>query len=192
MKSAKAKFNFYRNGWKNLLDFEQSDIENNLMPKDMITNHIQVLEDSIRNFCMEMESTVENLLSNIKQEDIISQIFYKKLKADYLRYYSEVATELEFSQFVDTCQEIYEEILQKSKENLDPHNPLTLSVALNYSVFCYFILDNSDLAYKIADSAYKAAMLKFNVDQKIPEVESLIKSLEENLTIWKVESFDVN
>lgn len=192
MKAAKAKFNFYRNGWKNLLDFEQSDPENNLMPKEFTDMHMQNLESEIKNFCMEMDSTIEALLNKTLNDDFLGQIFYKKLKADYLRYYSEVANEDEFSNFVDTCQELYEWSMTKCNEELEPHNPLTLSVALNYSVFAYFILDDTNRAFKIADQAYKQAMLKFNIDQKIPEVESLIKSIEENLTIWKIELFDIN
>lgn len=192
MRSAKSKFNFFRNAWKNLLDYEQSEAEvSSTIPKELIDKHLLMLEKSIREFCLSMDTIVEKLLENISENDKNAYIFYKKLKADYLRYLSEVANEQEFLQFAENCRDIYQEAYNKCGEYLEPNSALTLSVALNYSLFTYFILDDIKKAFNIADKAYKQAMIKLT-DQKIPEVESLIKNIEENLTIWKIELFDTN
>ena len=39
--------------------------------------------------------------------------------------------------------------------------------------------------YDKANEVYKQAILKMAPEQKVPEVENIIKSIEENLTIWK-------
>ena len=78
------------------------------------------------------------------------------------------------------------------KDNLEYTSPLFLSVALNYSVFLYTLTDEVKLAYDKANEVYKQAILKMAPEQKVPEVENIIKSIEENLTIWKIELADFN
>ena len=48
------------------------------------------------------------------------------------------------------------------------------------------------MAYDKANEVYKQAILKLALEQKVPEVENIIKSIEENLTIWKIELADFN
>lgn len=186
MKTEKAYFSYFRNGWKNLLDFDQTEGENNLIPKKMVESEMQKLENEIKKFCTHIVEVVDKFEKNV-EDDIPATIFYKKLKADYLRYYSEVSNESEFREYVDKCEVNYKEAYDKCLSYLEPHNPLTLSVALNYSVFAYFILDDTKRAFNIADNIYRQAILKLNTEHKNPEVEALIKSIEENLTIWKIE-----
>jgi 14-3-3 protein epsilon len=192
MKAAKAKFNFYRNAWKVLLDYEQQEEEElSQIPLPMIKSQMENYEKLISNFCMTMDYYVSKLLDKLDREDINAIIFYKKLRADYLRYYSEVAGEEIFTSTVEKCEEIYKEAYNMCNE-LEPHNVLTLSVALNYSIFVYFIIDDTHKAYDIADKAYKNAMVKLNTEQRNMDVDNVIKNLEENLTIWKIELFDVS
>ena len=125
---------------------------------------------------------------------ICTIIFYKKLRADYLRYFSKISSQDEFANIVETCEESYRKTYILCQEKLNSNDKLTLSVALNYSIFAYFILDDTKKAFDIADRATKAAdkngMKNDNQDDK--EYKMLYKSLEENLTIWKIELFDVN
>ena len=69
------------------------------------------------------------------------------------------------------------------KEKLSPHDTLTLSLALNYSIFAYFILDDTKKAFDIADNATKEADKSSyklnNYDDK--EYKMIYKDLEENL-----------
>jgi 14-3-3 protein epsilon len=192
MKAAKAKFNHYRNALKVLLDYEQQDdVESYAIPKELIKNQINLLEGYINNFCMNMDYNIDLLIKHADKEDIFSTIFYKKLKADYLRYYAEVASEDVFTTIVEKCEDIYKEVYNICAD-LEPHNPLALSVSLNYSIFIYFILDDTYRAYELADKSYKSAMAKLNPDLRNAEIDNIIRNLEENLTIWKIELFDVN
>lgn len=192
MKSAKARFNFYRNGWKNLMD-QQSESESQI-PRETIDDHIIKLENDIKFFCKDIDETLNKLLNKSDLDDFHEIIFYKKLRADYLRYFSEVSNQDEFANIVEVCEESYREAYNLSQEKLNSQDTLSLSVALNYSIFAYFILDDTKKAFDIADKATKAAE---KINNKIEnqddlEYKRLYKSLEENLTIWKIELFDVN
>ena len=48
------------------------------------------------------------------------------------------------------------------------------------------------MAYDIANETYKQAILKLLPEKKIPEVESILKSIEENITIWRIEISEYN
>ncbi len=195
MKAAKGRFNFFRNGWKNLMD-QQSENEIHI-PREIIEGHILNLESEIKLFCKDVDENLNKLLQNSDQNDFHEIIFYKKLRADYLRYYSEVSNQDEFANCVEVCEESYRVAYNLCQEKLSAHDTLTLSVALNYSIFAYFILDDTKKAFDIADKATKAADKADKNSNKLDnqdekEYKMLYKSLEENLTIWKIELFDVN
>ena len=190
MKSSKARFLIYRNAWKNLMD--QQSVNEIELPRDIIEKYIMQYELDIKRFCQEIDQYLENLLSNSNENDYREIIFYKKLRADYLRYFSEVSNQDEFANCVEICEETYSNTYELCKLKLLPNDTLTLSVALNYSIFAYFILDDTKKAFCIADNATKLAdgCKTQNYDDK--EYKMIYKDLEENLTIWKIELFDVN
>jgi hypothetical protein len=191
-KTSKDKISSIRNGWKNLLDFEQSEGERDLIPSRLIKIEMDKYENEIRKFCQEMIDLAETLEKELSEDDYKAIIFYKRLKGDYYRYYTEVSSENEFQQLAEKSEENYREAYDKCSIYLDPEHPLSLSVALNFSVFAYFILDDTKNAYSIADNIYRQAIAKINPDIKNSEVDILIKSLEENMTIWKIELDDNN
>ena len=189
MRLIKEKLNTFRKGWKNLVDYDQSD--NDYLIKTLIDEQMEIIEKNIKDLCKDIDELVDKFLKITPEDDLMANIFFKKLKADYLRYYAEVANQDEFNIVVDKCQDLYEKTYEMCKLLEQPYNALTLSVALNYSVFAYFIVDDTKKAYEIADKAYKAAINKIS-EMKNPEIDVLIKNIEDNLTIWKIELFDSN
>lgn len=190
-KTSKDKISILRNSWKNLLDFEQSEVERDLIPIRLIKSEMEKYENEIRKFCQEMIETAEKLEKEVS-DDNKALIFYKRLKGDYYKYYAEVSSENEFQHLAEKSEENYREAYDKCSIYLEPEHPLSLSVALNFSVFAYFILDDTKNAYALADNIYRQAIAKINPDIKNSEVDYLIKSLEENMTIWKIELDDNN
>ena len=190
MKASKARFLIYRNAWKNLMD--QQSINEIELPREIIEKYIMQYELDIKKFCQEIDQFLENLLLNSDENDDHEIIFYKKLRADYLRYFSEVSNQDEFANCVEICEETYANTYELCEKKLAANDTLTLSVALNYSIFAYFILDDTKKAFCIADNATKRAdnCKLNNFDDK--EYKMIYKDLEENLTIWKIELFDVN
>jgi len=192
MKSAKARFNFFRNGCKNLMD-EYSETEPHI-PREAYDAYILKLENEIKLFCRELDETLNQLLKNSDKSDFNEIIFYKKLRADYLRYFCEISNDDEVAGIVEVCEESYKEVYLLTQEKLSSHDTLTLSVALNYSFFAYFNLGDTKKAFEIADKATKAADKNMNKidNQDDKEYRMLYKSLEENLTIWKIDLFEDN
>jgi 14-3-3 protein epsilon len=192
MRSIKGKLFSPRNGWKTIIDFENYEGNKFLLPKNLVDEKRKMLEKEIKDLCFKTIDTIKILEKENNDNDICARIFYLKLKADYLRYYGEIATEEEFEKYKDECKQSYDEAYELCKGNLEYSSPLFLSVALNYSVFLYSLTDELKLAYDKVNDVYKQAILKLAPEQKIPEVDNMIKSIEENLTIWKIELSDYN
>jgi 14-3-3 protein epsilon len=192
MKCLKGKLNIERNAWKILIDFENYEQDKEILPKKLMKEKKDYLEEERKKLCFEVVEDCKIFEQNVEEDDYPAQIFYLKLKADYLRYYGEVATEEEFEKYKKTCKDSYEKAYELCKDHLEPTSPLYLSVALNYSVFLYTLTDKTSDAYNIANETYKQAILKLLPEKKIPEVESILKSIEENITIWRIEISEYN
>jgi 14-3-3 protein epsilon len=192
MKCLKGKLNIERNAWKILIDFENYEQDKEILPKKLMKEKKDYLEEERKKLCFEVVEDCKIFEQNVEEDDYPAQIFYLKLKADYLRYYGEVATEEEFEKYKKTCKDSYEKAYELCKDHLEPTSPLYLSVALNFSVFLYTLTDKTSEAYNIANETYKQAILKLLPEKKIPEVESILKSIEENITIWRIEISEYN
>ena len=192
MKCLKGKLNIERNAWKILIDFENYEQDKEILPKKLMKEKKDYLEEERKKLCFEVVEDCKIFEQNVEEDDYPAQIFYLKLKADYLRYYGEVATEEEFEKYKKTCKDSYEKAYELCKDHLEPTSPLYLSVALNYSVFLYTLTDKTSDAYNIANETYKQEILKLLPEKKIPEVESILKSIEENITIWRIEISEYN
>ena len=192
MKCLKGKLNIERNAWKILIDFENYEQDKEILPKKLIKEKKDYLEEQRKKLCFEVVDDCKIFEKNIEEDDYSAKIFYLKLKADYLRYYGETSTEEEFEKYKKICRDSYENAYQLCKENLEPINPLYLSVVLNYSVFLYTLTDETSNAYNIANETYRHAISKLVPEKKNPEVESILKSIEENITIWRIEISEYN
>ena len=192
MKCLKGKLNIERNAWKILIDFENYEQDKDIIPRNLMKEKKEFLESQRKKLCFDVINDCKIFEENIDENDFSAKIFYLKLKADYLRYYGEIATEEEFEKYKDECRETYENAFQLCKQFLEPTDLLYLSVILNYSVFLYTLTDETSNAYNIANDTYKQAIVKFLPEKKNPEVESILKSIEENITIWRIEISEYN
>jgi len=192
MKCLKGKLNIERNAWKILIDFENYEQDKEILPKKLMKEKKDFLEEQRKKLCFEVVNDCKIFEQNIEDDDYSAKIFYLKLKADYLRYYGETVSDEEFEKYKIICRDSYESAYQLCKTNLEPTSPLYLSVVLNYSVFLYTLTDDTSNAYNIANETYRQAMSKLLPEKKIPEVESILKSIEENITIWRIEISEYN
>ena len=192
MKCLKGKLNIERNAWKILIDFENYEQDKEILPKNLIKEKKDYLEGQRKKLCFEVVNDCKIFEQNIEDDDYSAKIFYLKLKADYLRYYGETATEEEFEKYKKICRDSYDNAYELCKKYLEPTNPLYLSVVLNYSVFLYTLTDETSNAYNIANETYIQAISNLLPEKKVPEVESILKSIEENITIWRIEISEYN
>ena len=121
------------------------------------------------------------------------RVFFYKMVGDYNRYASESAssddTQKRLPGFKTGALESYSKALQLCKRQdsgIEPHNPVRLGLALNFSVFHYEIMQDAKSASMIARDALESAV--DNLDQcdedKFTEAQSIIELLKENLNIW--------
>ena len=138
-----------------------------------------------------LQSIDGNLLS--KASDSEAKVFYIKMKGDYNRYIAEsVEGDLKDKVGKDALA-AYQEASDNAKD-LPVLNPISLGLALNFSVFHYEVMNDHDTAIKIASDAYDKASKELpNIDEDAEEnrdAVSIINLLKENLDMWKSEGDD--
>ena len=77
MRSVKGKLNFYRNGWRTLIDFDSYEGDKMMLPKQLIDSKRKELESIIKAFCLSIISTIQNTLQvTVREDDYSGEIFY--------------------------------------------------------------------------------------------------------------------
>ena len=78
---------------------------------------------------------------------------------------------------------------QEAAENLPSTNPISLGLALNFSVFYYEILDSPDEACRLAKKAFDSAVgdLDKSNESQYKESTLILQLLRDNLTLWTSE-----
>lgn len=108
-----------------------------------------------------------------------------KLAGDAWRYVAEVSTEETHSKAAESALDAY---LKASALALDlpPCNSVRLSVAINFSVFYFDVLNSPVRAFKLSRSAYDAAVqaLASLPEPQRLEAEEAVAILTENLNFW--------
>jgi 14-3-3 protein beta/theta/zeta len=98
-----------------------------------------------------------------------SKVFYLKMKGDYFRYLAEIVTGTErqsnvlsmllenryfvsilIAEMGDESQRAYENAFDVAKDKMPPTHPIRLGLVLNLSVFHYEILNQPEIACRLA------------------------------------------
>uniref|UniRef100_A0A2K6TNB4 14-3-3 domain-containing protein n=1 Tax=Saimiri boliviensis boliviensis TaxID=39432 RepID=A0A2K6TNB4_SAIBB len=95
------------------------------------------------------------------------------MKGDYFQYLAEVACET-----FDIC-----------RKDATPH-PICLGLALNFSVFYYETLNNPELAYRLAMTAFDEAIVELDIlnEDAYKDSTLIMQLLRDNLTLWTSDS----
>lgn len=116
------------------------------------------------------------------------------MKGDYNRYIAEYAQGDLKNKVADGAADSYKSASLAAKE-LSAVHPISLGLALNYSVFFYEVMNDQEQACKIAKDTLDVA------NKELPRMEeednddcrdavSIINLLRENLEMWKIEAED--
>ena len=140
------------------------------------------LELELVQLCLKAVRLVDSLLAIPLGE---GKIFFKKFKADSLRYLAEVRGE----EHVLAARKEYLEAWNLAEVELGPTDSLRLGLALNMAVFHYDVLKKPDAACVLARRAFEAAVA--TPTTKMTE-DSLcrVQLLRDNLTRWTSSSHD--
>jgi len=133
---------------------------------------------------------LKNHLSK-KAEDAEAKVFYLKMKGDYNRYVAEYAQGELKQKVSDNALNAYKQASEAAK-NLSHIHPISLGLALNFSVFYYEVMNDHNTACEVAKTTLDAANkeLPQNVDEddeQYRDAMAIINLLKENLEMWKVE-----
>lgn len=148
------------------------------------------IEDELTKCCNNILTSISGHLMK-KAEDEEAKVFYMKMAGDYNRYMAEYAQGDQKQKVADAALEAYKQASEHAK-NLSSIHPITLGLALNFSVFYYEVMNDHETACQTA----KATLDNANKDLPNTDVEdddnhrdamSIINLLRENLEMWKIE-----
>jgi len=170
------------------------------------------LEDMLTGRDKDLNSDERNLLSIAYKNSLTSRrtalrtvIAYetkekKKDSSPFLSYIQEYRKKIE-DELTKMCNNVLNildsyDAASKDASNLSPIHPISLGLALNFSVFHYEVMGDHDKACSIARDILDVAneeMKKIEVpdeNENHRDAMSIINLLRENLDMWKMEADD--
>ncbi|KAA8593584.1 hypothetical protein FQN60_009700 [Etheostoma spectabile] len=137
-----------RSSWRVISSIEQKT-EGNEKKQQMAREYRMKIEAELQEICHDVLNLLDKfLIPNASQAE--SKVFYLKMKGDYFRYLSEVASGDSKKDTVDSSQQAYQKAFDISKKDMQPTHPIRLGLALNFSVFYYEILNSPEQACTLA------------------------------------------
>ncbi|KAI5181273.1 14-3-3 protein epsilon [Nematocida sp. AWRm80] len=171
---------------KCLLDAKSADPinEKNIQA---VTEYIKIVQDELISICDDLLSLLDTYLSDEKAEDSI--VFFLKMKGDYLRYKAEVSTGEELEEATKLAHEAYQKAAEIANAHLSKTNPTRLGLYLNYSVFCFEILNERTKAVDMGRKAFDEAIAELDslTEESYKDSTLIMQLLRDNLTLWTVE-----
>ncbi|CAN1340833.1 14-3-3-like protein B (Fragment) [Linum perenne] len=109
-----------------------------------------------------------------------SKVFYLKMKGDYHRYLAEFKVGDERKAAAEDT------MLSYKAADLAPTHPIRLGLALNFSVFYFEILNQSDKACSMAKQAFEEAIAEIDTlgEESYKDSTLIMQLLRDNLTLW--------
>eukprot|EP00440_Ansanella_granifera_P036585 gb/GFBE01039690.1/.p1 GENE.gb/GFBE01039690.1/~~gb/GFBE01039690.1/.p1 ORF type:complete len:247 (+),score=60.83 gb/GFBE01039690.1/:1-741(+) len=142
------------------------------------------VEQELNTICKETIAVISEQLLPTASSDAESQVFYLKMVGDYYRYLAENSDD---ETYRSNAQQSYSDATSVANANLPVWHPVTLGLALNFSVFCYEVLKDEQGAIKLALDANSRAMEA--VDQadeaSLQDGQAILERLHQNLQLWK-------
>lgn len=176
-----------RAAWRTLSGIEYKEKTNNSEKIYLVKNTKTSIERELYDICDKMIGFIDNFLI-VKELNPESNVFYRKLKGDYLRYKAEISQGSLHNDIVQDCLNTYRQAYDYAKD-LKANNPIKLGLALNYSVFYFEVLNNPVEAIKIANQAFNSGIssLESIAENQYKDATNILQLLKENITLWSNE-----
>ncbi|XP_013879417.1 14-3-3 protein beta/alpha-A [Austrofundulus limnaeus] len=177
-----------RSSWRVTSSIEQKT-EGNEKKQQMAREYRVKIESELEEICNDVLSLLDKfLIPNASQAE--SKVFYLKMKGDYFRYLSEVATGDKKKETVEHSQQAYQDAFDISKKDMQPTHPIRLGLALNFSVFFYEILNSPEQACSLAKQAFDEAIAELDTlnEDSYKDSTLIMQLLRDNLTLWTSEN----
>lgn len=175
-----------RSAWR-VLFLEKQKIETNKPDELTIADEmLSQVEKELLELCDEVLDLIDTCaLANMDPKNTEHNVFFLKMKGDYFRYKAEVLRGEDGNAASDAAQANYESA-QKFADTLASTNPIRLGLYLNFSVFKYEILSNTEQACKIAQDAFNSAISDLDAlsEDYYKDSTLIMQLLRDNLTLW--------
>uniref|UniRef100_A0AAQ4PIS3 14-3-3 domain-containing protein n=1 Tax=Gasterosteus aculeatus aculeatus TaxID=481459 RepID=A0AAQ4PIS3_GASAC len=177
-----------RSSWRVISSIEQKT-EGNEKKQQMAREYRMKIETELQDICKDVLNLLDKfLIANATQAE--SKVFYLKMKGDYFRYLSEVASGDAKKDTVENSQQAYQNAFDISKKDMQPTHPIRLGLALNFSVFFYEILNSPEQACTLAKQAFDEAIAELDTlnEDSYKDSTLIMQLLRDNLTLWTSEN----
>ncbi|KAF9081676.1 hypothetical protein BGX23_000573 [Mortierella sp. AD031] len=185
-----------RAAWRIISSIEAKEVSNN---RENRVENLKVYRAKVEK---ELNATCDDIF-HILDDEVIPfvdaedknecLVFYYKMKADYYRYVAEITKEDAHKKASDSAEGLYREATDIAAA-LPASHPIRLGLALNYSVFHYEILNNPEVACKIAKGAMDEAIavLEQQASQSQGQEQThafrdstlILQLLQDNVALW--------
>lgn len=152
---------------------------------NLIVHYKEKIENELRGICQDVLDLLDNNLISNPSNDAEAIVFYQKMKGDYYRYLGEFLKGADQKEVIEKALESYKKATEEASKLMTTH-PIRLGLALNFSVFYYEILNQADVACKLAKSAFDAAIsdLESLEEEQYRDSATIMQLLRDNLTLW--------
>lgn len=177
-----------RSSWRVISSIE-TKTEGNDKKQQMAREYREKIELELKEICNDVLSLLDKyLIKNASAAE--SKVFYLKMKGDYYRYLSEVASGEDKKETVERSQDAYQQAFDISKGEMQPTHPIRLGLALNFSVFYYEILNSPEKACSLAKTAFDEAIAELDTlnEDSYKDSTLIMQLLRDNLTLWTSEN----
>jgi 14-3-3 protein epsilon len=172
-----------RASWRIVSSIEQKEQQKgNEKHVTLIKDYRASIEKELARICDDILQLLEKSLIP-SAETGESKVFFYKMKGDYHRYYAEVAGGNEQK---NNALDSYTQASELAKQSLPPTHPIRLGLALNFSVFYYEILKDTDRGCNLAKNAFDEAVTELDQldEESYKESTLIMQLLRDNLTLW--------
>jgi len=129
-----------------------------------------------------------------KKEAQEDKINYLKMIGDYNRYRAEYLEGDDRERVKTAASEAYGKAVELAKDALEETDPTRLGLMLNFSVFNYEVMKETEKACNLAKDAFDQAIAKLDSlsDNSYKDSTLIMQLLRDNLTLWTSENDDNN
>lgn len=175
-----------RSSWRVLFSEKQKLEEKQSEELHIVDELLERVERELFACCTEVLDIIDQyVLADIESRPVADHVFFLKMKGDYYRYKAEIQPSEDENGPSKQALKYY--LLAKEKaEELSPTDPIRLGLYLNFSVFNYEILNNTEVACDIARTAFSTAISELDTlsEDYYKDSTLIMQLLRDNLTLW--------
>jgi hypothetical protein len=179
-----------RSAWRiigSIASKQQDKGEGSTLAKTYQAEIEKELEDRIDEVLYVLNNTLIRSVDDT-EHPLEAKVFYLKMKADYLRYLTEIVVGEKRRILMNKAKVAYNESTKEAEELPSTH-PIKLGLCLNYSVFQYEILNDCKMACDLAKKAFDDAIAELDhlKEESYKDSTLIMQLLRDNLTLWTSE-----